>query len=163
MKKIILIIIMLSSISIFAKSGDLSVSINAGVSSGSGFGLNYSLTDNIRLKVATIYVGISDSDFENIFALGGSVSIDFKKFKDDLSSIYFFLGTEQFLNMDNEFPFSVYSLGLGIKKFIDKNMFWELEFGYGIYVDNHTSYYDDYEEDDTMTMLTAGVSFGYQF
>jgi len=154
MKIIILIIMILISTSVFAEKGKTSVSINMGVSSGTGFGLAYSFTDSVRVKVAGLYyAGIFADDYTDFSVIGGGVSLDFKKLNDKKSSVYLFLGFNT-LNMKDDYLYLL-SSGLGLKKYVDDNMFWEMELGYAIY--------GEFGHSSNFTFPAASLNFGYEF
>jgi len=159
MKRIVLII-MFISVSIWAKEGDMEISINGGISSGSGFGLTYNITENARIKIASAYIGLFwENENISMYSIGGSFSFDLKKLSDNKSSVYFFLGTNH-LGMNFELPIHLYGLGLGLRKFIDKKMFFEVELGYAYYNLNSP---DEISEDINITFITGSLNLGYQF
>ncbi len=161
MKKMILIIMLFMSVSAFAKEGDVEVSINAGISTGTGFGLTYNISDNLRIKFASVYLGLSSKkhSYHNGYSIGGSLSYDVKKLSDKISSVYLFIGTNH-IGTEKEIPIHVYGAGLGLRKFVDKKLFFELEFGYALY---DFSKSPETDRDDTLTFITGSLNLGYQF
>ena len=161
MNKMILVIILFMSISVFAKEGDIEVSINSGVSTGTGFGLTYNINDNLRVKLASVFIGIIDDNVLGGYSIGGALSFDIKKLNDDISSAYLFIGTNH-IGIINEstIPIHLYGVGLGLRKFVDKKLFFEIEFGYALYNFNKTSQSD---LDGITTFITGSLNLGYQF
>ena len=168
MKKIILIVFIFMSVNTFAEEGKLDLSISSSLSTGTGFGIAYNLTDNLRVKVASIYIGLfgKDSDEKSgsasIFSIGGSLSLKLKTLKDKKSSLYMFLGTSNFMatssDGDRDNLMNIVTLGLGLRKFFDSKMFCEIELGYSLYF---TENYDGNTE--IMTLPSTGLNIGYQF
>ena len=157
MKKIILILIFMSA-SLFAQKGDIEASINFGTMSGSGFGIAYNLTDTARVKLDGFFVTVMDSDDDyQFYTLGASINLDLVQLKDGISSIYFLSSFSAILiNNDSKYesPVKVFAVGAGIKSFIGKKLFVEVELGYGYYM---------YDENDFMSMLAGNFNLGYRF
>ena len=124
MKRIILIIMLFMSISSFAKEGDIEISINGGISTGTGFGLSYNISDKLRIKLASVFIATFYDSSSTLggYSIGGALSLDLKKLSDDISSVYLFIGTNH-VGIINEstIPIHLYGLGLGLRKFIDEN------------------------------------------
>jgi hypothetical protein len=157
MKKIILILIFMST-SLFAQKGDIEASINFGTMSGSGFGITYNVTDTARVKLDGFFVNIMDSyDDDQFYTLGASVNLDLVQLKDGISSIYFLSSFSTVLiNNDNRYksPVKVFAIGAGVRSFIGKKLFVEVELGYGYYM---------YNKNDFMSMLAGNFNLGYRF
>ncbi len=157
MKKTVLILIFMSA-SLFAQKGDIEASINFGTMSGSGFGIAYNLTDTARVKLDGFFVTVMDSDDDyQFYTLGASINLDLVQLKDGISSIYFLSSFSAILiNNDSKYesPVKVFAVGAGIKSFIGKKLFVEVELGYGYYM---------YDENDFMSMLAGNFNLGYRF
>ena len=162
MKKTILIIFIFISIGILAEEkgekGKLDLSINASLSTGAGFGIAYNFTNRFRIKLTGLYINFyDDSNSSTTILLGGSLSYKLKTLKDQKSSLYLFLGTSNIINSHINENTNVIGLGLGLRKFFDSKMFWEVEIGYS----NYFSYESNIEE--SITMPSLGFNIGYQF
>ena len=174
MKKIMIILIFLS-INTWADKGDMDLSLNMGISSGTGLGISYNLTERFRIKVNTLYFANKNEDeFLNLLSVGGSLAFDLNKLKDKVSSVYFFLGTANFFYDNFSEYMGAYSAGLGVRKFIDSNMFFELEFGFGLYNMIESEYRYDYDDEGNYddyyysyrhyyTLFSGSVNVGYKF
>jgi len=153
MKKFIIILFFGFCLYLPAYEGDSEISLNLGASTGTGFGYTYNLTDDFRIKLSTLPVYYTDSTF--IIASAIALSLDIKKLNDGISSVYLLVGGEYLLSKHNgeDGSVSIYSLGTGMRKFIDENMFLELELGFAFF----------YTGDFLFNFVTGSVNFGYRF
>jgi len=177
MKKIILILILLSSsISIYAYR-NTSFGMTIGSTSGNGFYLVYDIPDLFRIKTSFAYLGDSKRGF---ILAGISLNNTINIFSDGLSSSYVFLSYEDIININNREGYKDYkypihyhnfTAGFGIRRFFDNSVFLNYEVGYRLVYykrcytnDYYVVYHDTNDCNNSLISLFAiGISAGYLF